>query len=202
MKALTKRQEDVLNFIKNHIAEYGLPPTRLEIANSLGFRSPNAAEEHLRALRRKNAITMIPNASRGIQIVNHNNENGIPLVGQVAAGHPILAAENIDEHYEIPHQLFSPSADFLLRVQGMSMKNAGIMDGDLLAVHKCQNVENNQVVVARLDNEVTVKRFKRKQNKIYLMPENEDFAPIIVDSKESSFAIEGLGVGIIRTNRL
>lgn len=202
MKPLTQRQEEVLNYIRSHISEHGLPPTRLEIANALGFRSPNAAEEHLRALRKKNAITMIPNASRGIQLVDKHEANGLPLIGKVAAGHPILAEENIEEHYDLPSHLFKPSANFLLKVEGMSMKNVGIMDGDLLAVHKTTTAQNGQIVVARLDDEVTVKRFKRRQSKVYLLPENDDFDPIIINLKNDDFAIEGLGVGIIRANSL
>ncbi len=201
-KPLTKRQEDVLNYIKDHLSEHGLPPTRQEISTALGFRSANAAEEHLKALRRKNAIVMIPNASRGIQIVDNTPEKGLPLVGRVAAGNPILAEENIEAYHELPPHLFKPRAHFLLRVEGMSMKDAGILDGDLLAVHKTSEAKNGQVVVARIDDEVTVKRFKRRQSKIYLLPENEEFEPIVLSTKDQNFSIEGLAVGTIRTGGL
>lgn len=196
MFKLTKRQNQILELIKAHIEDTGFPPTRAEIAKTLGFRSPNAAEEHLRALARKGAIEMIPGASRGIRIPDL--EKGIPLVGQVAAGCPILAQEHIEKHLDITAELFSPKADFMLRVKGMSMKNIGIMDGDLLAVHKTETARNGQVVVARIDDEVTVKRFEKIKDKVYLHPENEDFDTIEVNLKTDQFAIEGLSVGVIR----
>ncbi|OED42600.1 repressor LexA [Endozoicomonas sp. (ex Bugula neritina AB1)] len=196
MYKLTKRQAQILELIKAHIEDTGFPPTRAEIAKTLGFRSPNAAEEHLRALARKGAIEMTPGASRGIRIPDL--EKGIPLVGQVAAGNPILAQEHIEKHLNFAAELFSPKADFMLRVKGMSMKNIGIMDGDLLAVHKTEVVRNGQVVVARIEDEVTVKRFEKVKDKVYLHPENEDFDTIEVDLKKDQFAIEGLSVGVIR----
>ena len=195
MYKLTKRQAEILELIKSHIEGTGFPPTRAEIARTLGFRSPNAAEEHLRALARKGAIEMIPGASRGIRIPEGK---GIPVVGQVAAGHPILAQEHIENHLEIAAQLFSPKADFMLRVRGMSMKNIGIMDGDLLAVHKTSEARNGQVVVARIDDDVTVKRFERIKNRVLLHPENEDFETIEVNLESDPFVIEGLSVGVIR----
>ena len=196
MVKLTKRQAEILELIKAHIEDTGFPPTRAEIAKTFGFRSANAAEEHLRALARKGAIEMTPGASRGIRIPEM--EKGVPLVGQVAAGAPILAQEHIEKHLNITAELFSPKADFMLRVKGMSMKNIGILDGDLLAVHKTETVRNGQIVVARIEDEVTVKRFEKVKDKVYLHPENKEFETIVVDLKKDQFAIEGLSVGVIR----
>ncbi|MEJ2418165.1 MAG: transcriptional repressor LexA [Exilibacterium sp.] len=198
MAKLTARQEQVLNLIRNHIEETGYPPTRAEIARKLGFRSANAAEEHLKALARKGAIEMIAGASRGIRLPEQYH--GIPLVGRVAAGNPILAEENIEDYCDIPPSFFSPSADYLLRVQGMSMKDAGILDGDLLAVHKTTQVRNGQIAVARIGEEVTVKRFKRERNRqqVQLLPENPEFDVIEVDLRDEDFVIEGLSVGVLR----
>ncbi len=197
MIKLTKRQEEVLNLIKEHIDETGYPPTRAEIASRLGFRSANAAEEHLKALAKKGAIEMVPGASRGIRLPDSMSD-GIPIVGQVAAGYPILAQENIEDYCQVPNTFFSPSADYFLRVKGLSMKDAGILDGDLLAVHKTTDVRNGQIVVARIGEEVTVKRLQKVKNKILLLPENDEFSPIEVDANSDPFEIEGLGVGIIR----
>ncbi|MBL4566991.1 MAG: repressor LexA [Porticoccus sp.] len=198
--ALTPRQQQILDLIKQHIEETGYPPTRAEIAAEFGFKSPNAAEEHLRALARKGVIEMIAGTSRGIRILDEE-PTGLPLVGSLAAGEPILAVENIEDYLEVAANMFYPQADYLLRVQGMSMKDVGIMDGDLLAVHKTDTAENGQDIVARIENEVTVKRLKktRKRHEIMLLPENEELEPIMVDLREQDFAIEGLGVGIIRT---
>ncbi len=199
MKALTPRQSQVLEIIKEHIQQTGMPPTRAEIARTLGFKSANAAEEHLKALARKGVITMMSGTSRGIRLAEEEEEAlGLPLIGRVAAGEPILAQQHIESHYKLDPSLFHPSADFLLRVKGMSMKNIGIMDGDLLAVHKTQEVRNGQVVVARLDDEVTVKRFQRRGSKVSLLPENEELAPIEVDLRSQELIIEGLAVGVIR----
>lgn len=199
MKALTKRQQQIYDLIKDHISSTGMPPTRAEIAKQLGFRSANAAEEHLKALARKGAIEMIAGSSRGIRLLMEEEiSTGLPLIGQVAAGSPILAQEHIEGHFQIDPNLFKPNADFLLRVNGMSMKNIGILDGDLLAVHKTQEVRNGQVVVARIGDEVTVKRLERRGSKIRLLAENEDFSPINVDLKTQEFEIEGLAVGVIR----
>ena len=196
---LTSRQQQVLDLIKQHLIETGFPPTRAEIAAEFGFKSPNAAEEHLRALARKGVIEMTSGASRGIRLME-NPQNGIPLVGRVAAGDPVLAIENIEDHVDIPQNLFHPCADYLLRVHGMSMKDIGIMDGDLLAVHKAQTARNGEVVVARIDDEVTVKRFQKgsQPHLVTLLPENDELEPIEVDLREQSFAIEGLSVGVIR----
>ena len=202
MKNLTPRQNEVLELIKECMQESGMPPTRAEIALRLGFKSANAAEEHLKALASKGVIHIMPGTSRGIQLLQDDEaeeESGLPLIGQVAAGEPILATEHVEAHYQIDPAMFQPRADFLLRVHGMSMKNIGILDGDLLAVHKTQQVRNGQVVVARVgDDEVTVKRFERKGNQVLLLPENEELEPIQVDLTEQTLNIEGLAVGVIR----
>lgn len=201
MKALTARQQQVYDLVRDHISQTGMPPTRAEIAARLGFRSPNAAEEHLKALARKGVIEIVSGASRGIRLLLEEEEDeGLPLIGRVAAGEPLLAQEHIESRYQIDPMLFKPSADFLLRVNGMSMKDIGIMDGDLLAVHKTQDVHNGQVVVARIEDEVTVKRFKKVGCKIELHAENEEFSPIVVDLREQNFTVEGLAVGVIRNN--
>lgn len=197
MIKLTNRQQEVLDLIKNAIVETGFPPTRAEIADQLGFKSPNAAEEHLKALSRKGAIEMIPGASRGIRIVEEE-QPGLPIIGRVAAGEPILAQEHVEDYCEIPASWFKPSADFLLEVHGESMINIGIMDGDLIAVHKTENARNGEIVVARIEDDVTVKRYQKNRNKVILFAENDDFDPIEVNLKETNFAIEGLYVGVIR----
>ncbi len=165
MKALTAGQQEVFDLIRDHISQTGMPPTRAEIAQRLGFRSPNAAEEHLKALARKGVLEIVSGASRGIRLLQEEEE-GLPLVGRVAAGEPLLAQQHIEGHYQVDPSLFKPNADFLLRVSGMSMKDIGIMDGDLLAVHKTQDVRNGQVVVARIDDEVTVKRLKNRATRL------------------------------------
>ncbi|TLX48621.1 repressor LexA [Pseudoalteromonas phenolica] len=202
MRPLTKRQEQVFELIKVFIKDTGMPPTRVEIADALGFKSANAAEEHLKALAKKGVIEMVPGASRGIRLVDDGSSEdaGLPLIGKVAAGEPILAQEHIESHYEVDPSLFKPAADYLLRVDGMSMKDIGILDGDLLAVHKAQVAQNGQVVVARVDNDVTVKRLEQKGRKVLLHAENEEFSPIEVDLEHESFAIEGLAVGVIRNS--
>ncbi len=202
MLKLTPRQAEILAFIKRCLEDNGFPPTRAEIAQKLGFKSPNAAEEHLKALARKGAIEMTPGASRGIRIPGFepgaNDEDGLPVIGRVAAGAPILAQQNIEESCRINPDFFHPRADYLLRVRGMSMKDIGIYDGDLLAVHSTREVRNGQVVVARLGDEVTVKRFKRDGDKVWLIAENPEFAPIEVNLDEQDLVIEGLSVGVIR----
>lgn len=197
MIKLTARQQQVLDFIKTSIQETGFPPTRAEIARELGFRSPNAAEEHLRALAKKGAIEMMAGASRGIRIVEEQTP-GLPIVGRVAAGEPILAQEHIEDYCEISPGFFKPGADFLLEVHGDSMIEIGIFDGDFIAVHKCETARNGEIIVARVDDEVTVKRYEKAHNTITLHPENADYQPIEVDLTESDFAIEGLYVGVIR----
>ncbi|MAD89135.1 MAG: repressor LexA [Pseudoalteromonas sp.] len=202
MRPLTKRQEQVFELIKVFIKDTGMPPTRVEIADALGFKSANAAEEHLKALAKKGVIEMVPGASRGIRLVDDGSseDTGLPLIGKVAAGEPILAQEHIESHFDVDPSLFKPAADYLLRVDGMSMKDIGILDGDLLAVHKAQVAQNGQVVVARVDNDVTVKRLEQKGSKVYLHAENEEFSAIEVDLEHESFAIEGLAVGVIRNS--
>ncbi len=200
MRPLTPRQTQVLELIKSTLSETGMPPTRAEIAQRLGFKSANAAEEHLKALARKGVIEILPGTSRGIRVTAENDdiEEGLPLIGKVAAGEPILAAEHVESHYKIDPALFRPSADFLLRVQGMSMKDIGILDGDLLAVHKTQDVHNGQVVVARVDEDVTVKRLEKRGRQVILHAENDEFSPIKVDLASQPFSIEGIAVGVIR----
>lgn len=199
MNDLTPRQSQILELIQDFINETGMPPTRAEIARELGFKSPNAAEEHLRALQRKGVIELIPGTSRGIQLKDSlRNQIGLPLVGRVAAGHPILAEQNIEAHYRVDPAFFRPKPHYLLRVHGMSMKDIGILDGDLVAVHRTPEVRSRQVVVARLDDEVTVKRYRQEGSLVWLLPENEDFEPIRVDLQEQSLVIEGVVVGVIR----
>lgn len=195
---LTDRQQEVLDVIRRYIDDTGYPPTRADIAQELGFRSANAAEEHLKALARKGAIEMIAGASRGIRISEESK--GIPIVGRVAAGNPILAQEHIEEYCAVPPSLFHPPADYFLRVKGDSMIDVGIFEDDLLAVHRTTNVQNGQIVVARIDDEVTVKRLQRTRNKyqLTLLPENPRHKPIEVDLRECEFSIEGLSVGVLR----
>lgn len=199
-EALTSRQREVLEFIREAVKRTGLPPTRSEIAEALGFRSPNAAEEHLRALARKGAIELRPGASRGIRVVaERGDEDGLPVIGRVAAGQPLLAAAHVEELLQLDAATFRPRADYLLRVSGLSMRDAGILDGDLLAVHATSTADNGQIVVVRLDDEVTVKRFRRRGQRVSLLAENPDFAPIEVDLRTQTLAIEGLAVGVLRT---
>jgi len=199
MRDLTPRQQEILQLIRDRIETSGLPPTRAEIAQEFGFRSPNAAEEHLKVLARKGVLELLPGASRGIRLTNGG---GLPVVGRVAAGSPILAQEHIEAHYQIDSALFSPRADYLLKVSGMSMKDAGILDGDLLAVHRSSEVRAGQVVVARLDDEVTVKRFRKRGHIVELLPENPEFEPIEIDLRRQALVIEGVGVGVIRATKL
>ena len=198
MQNLTARQEEVLSLIRNHLEETGYPPTRADIAKQLGFKSANAAEEHLKALAKKGAIEIIPGTSRGIKLANE--AEGIPIVGNVAAGNPILAEENIEDYCELSPSFFKPNADYFLRVRGNSMKDSGILDGDLLAVHKTADANNGDIIVARIDDEVTVKRLKKSGTKhsLSLLPENSDYSPIKIDLRENDFSIEGLAVGVVR----
>ena len=199
MKELTARQAEILQLIRDTIEETGFPPTRAEICRMLGFASPNAAEEHLRALARKGAIEMLDGTARGIRLTE---SLGIPLIGRVAAGSPILSEAHMLGRYQVDPSLFKPRADYLLKVRGMSMRDAGILDGDLLAVHKTAEVRTGQVVVARVRDEVTVKRFRRRGATVELLPENPDFESIVVDTREEPLVIEGLGVGIVRSRSL
>jgi repressor LexA len=211
MTELTARQTEVLTFIRDCLQDSGMPPTRAEIASQLGFRSANAAEEHLRALQRKGAIELLPGASRGIQInaslleelglstgASEPAFEGLPLIGRVAAGNPILAEEHVEDHVRIDPAMFDPIPHYLLRVEGMSMKDIGILDGDLVAVHRTPEVRNSQVIVARLDDEVTVKRYRQEGKIVWLLPENEDFEPIEVDLNKQHLMIEGVVVGLLR----
>ena len=191
----TPRQQEILDFIRNSMEVFSMPPTRAEIASAFGFASPNAAEDHLRALAKKGAITLEPGSARGIRLVE---QLGLPLIGTVAAGSPLLAVENRLGNLRIDPALFSPQADYLLRVRGLSMIDAGILDGDLLAVHRTTEASNGQIVVARLGDEVTVKRFKRRGTMVELIAENRDFAPILVNTRKEPLAIEGVAVGLIR----
>lgn len=199
MAQLTPRQAQVLKIIQDFIIEHGMPPTRADIARELGFRSINAAEEHLKALQKKGVLDLVPGASRGIQLKDSLREQiGLPLVGRVAAGSPILAEEHIETHYRIDPAIFEPRPHYLLRVYGMSMKNAGILDGDLVAVHRTPEVRSRQIVVARIDDEVTVKRYRQEGTVVWLLPENEEFEPIEVDLQSQAMVIEGVVVGVIR----
>ena len=214
MLKLTARQEQILNLIKDAIENTGFPPTRAEIANELGFRSANAAEEHLQALARKGAIEISPGTSRGIRLRDGAPGSpgrqmalphpalmqlSLPLVGRVAAGSPILAQEHIESNYNVDPALFSAKPDYLLKVRGMSMRDAGILDGDLLAVKKADQALNGQIVVARIGDDVTVKRYRKTGSLIELLPENPDFKVIKVSSEEENFALEGLAVGLLRS---
>ncbi len=202
MSDLTPRQMQILRLVQRFIADTGMPPTRAEIARELGFRSPNAAEDHLRALARKGVIALVPGASRGIQLKDTIREQmGLPLIGRVAAGKPIFAEENFESRLQIDPDLFQPRPHYLLKVTGMSMKDAGILDGDLVAVHRTADVRSRQIVVARLENEVTVKRYRQEGSVVWLLPENSDFEPIKVDLKEQPLIIEGIVVGVLRRGK-
>ncbi len=220
MIKLTARQEQILNLIRDAITTTGFPPTRAEIAAELGFKSANAAEEHLKALARKGAIEITAGTSRGIRLLGERAAPAapamsaamsdslpqvpaallmqLPLIGRVAAGSPMLAQENLEKSYSVDPALFSAKPDFLLKVRGESMRDVGIMDGDLLAVKKVDSAKNGQIVVARIGNEVTVKRYRRTGSTIELLPENPDFK-IITVNPDDEFALEGLAVGLLRT---
>jgi repressor LexA len=202
MNELTRRQNEILNLIRRQIERTGLPPTRAEICEHFGFTSPNAAEQHLRALAAKGVIEMLPGSSRGVRLVAQGTlapEFSLPVVGRVAAGQPILAAQHIDDHYRVDPSLFKPRADYLLRVKGWSMQDAGLLDGDLLAVHRQARAESGQIVVARVNNdEVTVKRYRRRGQRVLLLPENPYCKPLEFDRRDDSLVIEGLAVGMLR----
>ena len=218
---LTARQQQILDLVQSAIERTGAPPTRAEIANELGFRSANAAEEHLQALARKGVIELVGGTSRGIRLKSDtlralNEARGkqfslplpslsqltLPLVGRVAAGSPILAQEHVEQTYLLEASMFPRRPDYLLKVKGMSMRDAGIIDGDLLAVQKSREARNGQIVVARLGDEVTVKRFRRTRTTIELLPENPDFQPIIVPFGDVDFELEGIAVGLVRNNMM
>jgi repressor LexA len=200
---LTRRQAQVLELIRRHLADRGVPPTRVEISQRLGFRSANAAEAHLRALARKGYIRLVPGISRGIQLpARRRGHEGLPIVGRVAAGLPILAEQNIEGNVSVGRDVFRPRADYLLRVRGMSMRDAGILDGDLLAVHRTQDVQNGQIVVARVNDEVTVKRFHKQGRHVRLTAAHPEFATLLVDLRGQVLAIEGVAVGVIRNGKI
>ena len=207
MEALTDRQSEILQLIRELTEVSGFPPTRAEIAERMGFRSVNAAEQHLRALEKKGAIDILPGASRGIR-VNETKSGArvgrlmdLPVVGRVAAGAPILAEENVQARYQVDPNMFTPRADYLLKVKGLSMRDIGILDGDLLAVHKTTEARTGQVVVARISDEVTVKRLRRRGHSVQLLAENPEFEPIELDLRTDELAIEGIAVGVIRNAR-
>lgn len=199
-RPLTGRQSEILEFIRGRIREEGMPPTRAEIAHALGFASVTAAVDHLKALAKKGFIEILPGSSRGIRLLEALEDavSGLPLIGRVAAGSPILAQEHVVGHYPVDMALFTPRADYLLAVRGMSMRDAGILDGDWLAVHRTAQARSGQIVVARLEDEVTVKRLLLSPGRAELLPENPDFKPIVVDLSRQPLAIEGLAVGVIR----
>ncbi len=198
MQELTPRQQEILAHIRDYLERNGVPPTRAELARAIGVRSANAAEEHLRALARKGAIELMPGTSRGIRLVA---ESGLAVIGRVAAGAPVLAEQNIEQYLAVEGQVFRPRAHYLLRVHGMSMRDAGILDGDLLAVHHSPEARNGQIVVARIEDEVTVKRFERQGgHRVLLHPENPEFDVIEVDLRARALHIEGIGVGVVRNH--
>jgi repressor LexA len=200
MTPLTARQQDVLAFIREHLADRGAPPTRADIMARFGFRSPTAADDHLKALARKGAIELLPGAARGIRILAEEpaaNE-GLPVVGRVAAGRPIMADASVERWVPVEPRFFSPRAHFLLRVQGESMRDAGILDGDLLAVHRTPVAESGQIVVARIDEEITVKRLRLREGMAELIAANPAYAPIRIDLSRQELVIEGRAVGLIR----
>jgi repressor LexA len=207
MDELTDRQSEILKLIRELMEVSGYPPTRAEIAERMGFRSVNAAEQHLRALEKKGAIEISSGSSRGIRLMDAkpSGRGGrlmeLPVVGRVAAGSPILAEEHLQGSYQVDPNMFTPRADYLLKVRGLSMRDAGILEGDLLAVHKTQDARTGQIVVARLADEVTVKRLRRKGSTVQLLPENPDFEPIDVDPRSETLTIEGVAVGVIRNGR-
>jgi repressor LexA len=205
-EALTDRQAEILKLIRELTEVSGFPPTRAEIAERMGFRSVNAAEQHLRALERKGALDISSGSSRGIKLRERGGARtgrllDLPVVGRVAAGSPILAEEHVQARYQVDPNLFTPRADYLLRVRGLSMRDAGILEGDLLAVHRTPEAQSGQVVVARIAGEVTVKRLKRRGHAVQLLPENPDFEPIELDLRRDEMTIEGIAVGVIRSSR-
>jgi repressor LexA len=198
MDDLTPQQKKIFDFIRKAIERSGLPPTRAEIQAAFGFRSPNAAEDHLRKLAQRNAIEILPGTARGIRL---KDGMGLPLIGHVAAGAPILAEAHVQGRYQVDPALFKPRADYLLRVRGLSMRDAGILDGDLLAVHRTGEARSGQIVVARVHDEVTVKRLRRRGASVELLPENPDFEPIVINTRQDNFTIEGIAVGLVRNER-
>jgi len=207
MEALTDRQTEILRLVRELTEVSGFPPTRAEIARAMGFRSVNAAEQHLRALEKKGVLEILSGASRGLRVKDPRPAARLgrlmelPVIGRVAAGNPMLAEAHVQGRYQLDPNLFTPRADYLLRVRGLSMRDAGILEGDLLAVHRSHEARTGQIVVARLGDEVTVKRFRRRGNAVQLLPENPDFEPIELDLRQDPLAIEGIGVGVIRNGK-
>jgi len=207
MNPLTERQAEILRLVRELTEVSGFPPTRAEIARSMGFRSVNAAEQHLRALEKKGVLEILSGASRGLRVLDPRPAARLgrlmelPVIGRVAAGSPILAEAHVQGRFQLDPNLFTPRADYLLKVRGMSMRDAGILDGDLLAVHRSHEARSGQIVVARLADEVTVKRFRRRGNSVQLLPENPAFDPIELDLRQDELAIEGIGVGVIRSGK-
>ena len=201
MNGLTARQQQIFDLIRDHIQTTGYPPTRAEIAEHFGYRSVNAAEQHLKALEKKGMIEIVKGTSRGIRLMDDSTTDpGLPIVGDVAAGAPILAQQNVEDYLNVDASMFSPPADFFLRVRGDSMRDAGILNGDLLAVRSTPEVRDGAIVVARIDDEVTVKRLKRHRNSVSLLPENADYEPLEVDLTRQELVIEGLAIGVLRTH--
>lgn len=208
MDNLTDRQAEILRLVRELTEVSGYPPTRAEIAERMGFRSVNSAEQHLRALEKKGAIEITSGSSRGIRVKDAPRSSArldrlleLPVIGRVAAGSPMLAEEHLQGRFQVDPNLFTPRADYLLRVRGMSMRDAGILEGDLLAVHKTAEARSGQIVVARLADEVTVKRLRRRGSVVQLEPENPEFAPIELDLRSESLTIEGIAVGVIRNGK-
>lgn len=199
MRPITPRQADLLTFIRNYLATHDMPPTVAEIAKGMGLASTNGVRDQLQSLERKGALQLIPSVARGIRLLEADADRGLPIVGRIAAGNPILASQHIEGYHQIDARIFKPRADYLLRVHGMSMKDAGILDGDLLAVHQTPTAERGQIVVVRLDDEATVKRLRLRGHKAYLEPANLAFKPIVVDLRRTELAVEGIGVGVLRT---
>lgn len=200
MKPLTDRQQAVLDFIEQSVAEAGFPPTIAEITAAFGLSSTNSIRGHLQALARKGVIELVPSASRGIRLLKIGNDSGLPLVGRVAAGQPILAEQHIEGYCQLGPELFRRRADYLLRVHGMSMRDAGILDGDLLAVQRTPQAVSGQIVVARIGDEATVKRLRLEGDKAVLQPENPDFTALEIDLTRDTLVIEGIVVGVIRSD--
>jgi len=200
MFILTHRQSEILDFIRDYLVERGMPPTIEEIREAIGVRSANGIRDHLRALEKKGAIELVSGVSRGIRVVENvvSESRSLPIIGRVAAGSPILAEPNVEDRCQLETTLFNQQPDYLLRVVGTSMIDIGIIEGDLLAIHKTREARNGQIVIARIDDEVTVKRFKREGEKAYLIAENPEFKPIELDLRRDPLTIEGVVVGMVR----
>lgn len=197
--SLTRRQSEVLQVIRNHIEKTGAPPTRAEIAKTLGFRSVNAAEDHLKALARKGAITLAPGTSRGIQLAKEHGI-GLPIIKNAPHEGPIYAEKHFDGRMRVQNEFFNPKPDYLLQIQGVSLIGAGIKEGDLLAIHRCETAENGKLIVAKVNNKMIIRRYFRQGDQIELKAENNDFPPINLSASAQPLTIEGVAVGVIRLN--